>query len=233
MTDMEKIAWGIVASLVVALVVAIAKAAIRRREERVSLKASLSIVGGLEMLTAIGCPSLVLQLSCSGKRAAKVRKASVCLVGKDLLAAFQKGFGTDFGYVPPRDPDLKQTLAVDLLPLSPPTVPEGYVLERGDICRFALPMMVPGLGRFAEAPSEDVTVRVEFFDGKEDILMQGLSVQGHIGDLIGLYEPARHRLNPGITIPISIRAISAAPPDLSTVGSVNPRPVDLSHGRKL
>jgi len=231
-TDFEKIAWTAATSLAVVLVttliVGIVRAIARRRKDALSLKAELAVVGDLDVLATIGCPGLVLWLSCLGARPAKIKGAALCLVGDDLLAAFQKGFGTDFGYrPPPSGADRKQTLVIGLLPLSPTNVLHGYVIERDEVCKFMLPLFTPGLLRFAQAPSEDVSVRIQFLDGHEQTVLRGLSVQSQIDALIRVYGSGHYQLRPGVTLPISIRAVSAAPPDPSAVGRINPNPVRL------
>ncbi|MGB2998821.1 MAG: hypothetical protein WBC59_09335, partial [Phycisphaerae bacterium] len=187
MTEGYKIFWGAVGALVVAVIIAIiygvSKLISTRRSERIVLSASLSITGDINIINAIGCAGLLLAVVCKSKRPAKIKDAYVSVKGRDLLAAFQKGFGSSFGLVPvPEAPPPR--MLVYLVPISRPSVPEGFVLQRDDVCRFVLPIQVPGLPKFVTAKPEDVAVEVTFFDSSKQVLLRGKEVQEPIRGLI-------------------------------------------------
>jgi len=91
-------------------------------DDKVTLSASLGVTGGFELLQRIGCPCLWLKLVCTSRRPAKIRGAELRIRGHHHIRAFQEGFGTDFGYKPPRgQPDPNDSLGWGFIPASPPT----------------------------------------------------------------------------------------------------------------
>src|SRR5262245_37125205 len=110
-------------------------------DESVKLDGKLDSAGDLELLQTIGCPGMRLTVICRSTRPAKIQSAHLYVEGVDMMGGLQSGFGSDFGYTPLEGST--QTLVVDLIPLSPPNSPEGYVLNRDDVCRFFYPLPMP------------------------------------------------------------------------------------------
>ena len=97
MTDTEKILWGAVSTLLVALVgaaiIGITKLLAGMREDRTLLTGHLDISAGIDMLSNIGCAGLILTITCKSKRPAKIKEAYISLiVGPDIVKSFEKGF---------------------------------------------------------------------------------------------------------------------------------------------
>ena len=70
-------------------------------DDEVQISASTTLEYGLDLVNNVGCPCLILKVVCQSKRPAKIRRAMVCVIGKQIMASFQEGFGHDFGYTPP------------------------------------------------------------------------------------------------------------------------------------
>ena len=194
-------------------------------DEQVQLEGSLSIGGTLELIQRIGCPGLEFRVIGRSKREAKIRRALFCAEGRGFLAAFEKGFGASFGHEPP--PGLEnETLQVALLPLSRPDTPEGFTLGRDDVRRFYLPLCVGGLGLFLTQPANNISVRVEFLDRSEKVLLTGALVQDTLQGLFDSYNANRYTLN--VSMNITLRASSRVLPRTENlVGTVNPHLVEL------
>ena len=116
-----------------------------------------------------------LTITCRSSRRAKIQSAHLYIEGVDLMAGLQAGFGSDFGYTPLEGST--QTLVVNLIRLSPPNSPEGYVLERDDVCRFFYPLPMPPTILALRAKPEQVWIEVRFFDDTEQTLLTGREVQ--------------------------------------------------------
>jgi hypothetical protein len=192
-------------------------------DDEVVVTGALSVSGDLEVLQAFGCPGVRLTVTCRSKRPAKIRGATLCAEGRGFLAAFGAGFAAPFHHDPPEGME-SETLYVKLVRLSPPHSPEGYTLQRDDVCRFFLPVAIGGLGVFATAPPEVVTLRVTFFDGSERVLLRGEEVQ-HA--LRGLMEMSWGRAyQPKVIISGGVRVSSTTlPDDEEAVGTVNKKPI--------
>jgi hypothetical protein len=102
-----------------------------------------------------------------------------------VMGALQEGFGTDFGHSPA--PGSRETLISDLAPVSAPNAPEGFVLNRDDVCRFFYPLPVPSTKLALDAKPEDVAMTVEFFDESEHTLVEGGIIQRNLRDMMSMY----------------------------------------------
>ncbi len=229
MTEGEKIFWAAVGALAVtvlgAVILGIPRLLAKRRNDRVSLRAGLTVAGDAEVVGAVGCACLVLTVACTSKRAAKIRGAFLALEGDDFLSAFQKGFQSGLGHVPPEKPP-RQSLVVDLIPASKPNSQNGFVLQRDDVCRFLLPIRVPCLPMFAECAPKDVSMGVVSFDGAESVVLQGTTVQDHVKALMQMWGDAIQTLN--VPVSIRVKVTSRSVPKLpDIVGKTNPAPVEF------
>ena len=194
-------------------------------EDSVQVDGNLTVAGSLKELQRVGCPGLVLTVVCRSIRAAKIRKALLCVEGRGFLAAYEGGFGAEFGYDPPKGLET-ETMFIELLPLSKPDSSEGFVLERDDVKRFYLPIAVPSLGVYLTSPKDNLSVRVEFFDGSERSLITGEEVQSALRGLFEAHGEDEHKLH--VTIKMGLRVNSKSLPRGSKfVGQTNPNPVSL------
>ena len=187
-------------------------------DEPVQLEGKLEVSSSLEVTQAIGCPGMRLTVICRGTRQARVKSAHMHIEGDDFLHGYQEGFGTDFGLSPV--PGSTQTLTVKLIRLSPPNSPEGYVLNRDDVCRFFYPLPFPPTMLALRAKPEQVSVGVELFDGTQQTLLSGRDVQVILESVFEVYKDQPGRLN--VPIGVSVRATSTTLPKVDMVGKVNP-----------
>ncbi len=228
MTETEKIIWFAVVSLGVAVLAALilgVPAYLRRRkDEAVSVTASLTQASDPRIINTIGCAGLLLTVVGKSKRPARITGAELCVKGFDALPAFQQAFRTDFGLVPITDGG-DRVFIIGLVPVSKPNADDGWILKRDDICRFVLPIQCPALPVFEKAPSQDVTLKAIFFDGSEHVILQGLKIQSEIRSLIEVWGQARQTLN--VPLDIRIKVTSKTPPDISAVGAANPEALVL------
>ena len=194
-------------------------------EEPIRLDGKLDTAGDLELLRVIGCPGMRLTIICRSKRPAKIQSAHLYVEGVDMMGGLQTGFGSDFGYTPLEGST--QTLLVDLIRLSPPNSPEGYVLERDDVCRFFYPLPMPPTMLALRAKPEQVWVAVRFFDDTEQTLLTGHEVQDVLDSVYQVYKE-----NPGhVNIPVNIgvRVKSTTPPKVDMQGKYNPNYAPMVH----
>jgi hypothetical protein len=191
---------------------------VRPTDEPVQLEGKLEVASNLQVLQAIGCPGMQLTVICRGTRQAKIKYAHLHVEGDNFLSGFQQGFGTDFGHTPL--PGSTQTLGVKLIPLSPPNSPEGYILNRDDVCRFFYPLPHPPTVLALRAKPEQVSMGVELFDGTEQTLLSGRDIQGILETVFEVYKDRPGRLN--VPISVSVRVSSLTLPKVDNVGQVNP-----------
>ena len=228
MNDTEKLIWGAVGGFVVAVVGGairyIARRVTEKKLDRVVLDSELTVSAESATIQHIGCPGLLLSVTCKSDRPAKIANTSlsVALTPEDL-ASFEAGFQFPFGQSdnltlpPPR-------LMIQLLPTAKPTNENGFVLERDDVARFFFPIAVPALPLFLKAPSEDVQISATFFDGSSELLKQGLSVQQMLRDVLDAYGdiPLRLKVPMSMNITVSAEKLPATGP---MVGKVNPKSI--------
>jgi len=233
MTDAEKVLWGAIGALLVALVgaaiIGVIKLLAGKRLDRILLTGHLNVSAGIDILSTIGCAGLILTITCKSKRPAKIKEAYISLiVGPNIIESFEKGFNFPFGQG--SNPDLPAAKCiVKLIPISEPSNKDGYVLERDDVCRFILPIQIPILPEFAKAPSEDVSICVKYINDDEIIVMKGLEVQEAIRGLIDMH--GNLPMNLKIPLSIALTVSTKTPPDSSSlVGKTNPNPIEF-HGR--
>lgn len=184
MSDAEKLIWGAACTLVVAAVCYVAKRIVEKRADRVVLDSGLSICVNAETIERVGCPGMLLSITCRSNRPAKLKGADLSVVlTKDDLATFERGFQSSLGQSsneelpPPR-------LHVPLLPISSRTNASGLVLERDDVATFLFPIATAALPLFLKAPSEEVQATALFSDGSRRILERGLSIQTMLQDVV-------------------------------------------------
>jgi hypothetical protein len=195
------------------------------QDKHLHIEGTLSTAADTNLLTAFGCPGLKLLVVNRGKRTAKIRGAVLSLEGTNLIGAFQRGFGHNFGYTPPEQKECrKESFVLTMIPLSHRNRPEGYVLERDDTCSFFLPIN-PGLGMFRESPPENMAVHVTMFDDSEVELIRGQQIREYIDGLIEVY--GRYKWEPKVPVEISLQTRSTTLPDVSCVGKTNPNPVSF------
>jgi hypothetical protein len=150
-------------------------------DEEIIIEGRLHIGGGEKALKKFGTVGLCLDVMCKSKRPAKIRAAFLVLEGEGFAAKLHKGFGAEFKVGVPGMPEY---LSVEFLRNSRRTNSEGYVLERDDVCHFVLPLWAGILMEFLNGPAEKVSIRVQFFDNSERIVLQGEMVQGTLRDFI-------------------------------------------------
>jgi hypothetical protein len=228
MNDAEKVIWTAFGALMVALVGGairyLTKHLADRRADRVVLDSKLNISVGTNTIQRIGCPGILLSITCKSKRPAKIKSAhfSVSLTPEDL-ASFETGFQSPFGQSrnaalpPPR-------LQIPLFPASKPTNENGFILERDDVASFFFPIAVPVLPLFLKAPSEDVQVAATFFDGSNQVLGQGLLVQEMLRDVL----EASGSLPMQLKVPMSMNITVSAeklPDTGAIIGKLNPKAI--------
>ena len=223
---MQNLVIGALVGVFVAAVIGIPAYFRRRKDDSVSVTGTLTQASELAIINAIGCAGLLLTVSGKGKRPAKITGASLCLRGFNALPAFQEGFDTDFGCIPA--PGSVPVFIIDLVPVSRPNSDEGWVLERDDICKFVLPIQCPFLPQFADAPSQDVTIQVAFFDGSKHVVLQGFPIQTEIKSLIEVWGQTRQTLK--AELKVRIEMTTSAPPDVAALGTTNPKPVIFGDG---
>ncbi len=230
MTEVKKLIWGAIGSLLVVLIGAaiswLIKWLVRKLSDRISLKGNLKISADINILNAIGCAGLILTITCKSKRPAKIKESYISLVvGSEIVESFEKGFNFSFGQDSSLDLPAPK-LIVKLIPISKPSNEDGYVLERDDICRFILPIQLPCLHIFTKAPSEDVSICVKYINDDETILMKGLEVQETIHDLINVHG----NLPMNIKVPLSIKLLTSTttlPDSSGIIGKINPNPIEF------
>jgi hypothetical protein len=199
-------------------------------EERILLDAKLSPAGDLELLQAIGCPGMRLTVICRGTRPAKIRAAHLFIEDVDVMKGMQEGFDSNLGYTPL--PGSSQTMVVKLIPLSRPNSPEGYVLNRDDVCRFFYPLPMPPTTLALQAKPENLSMGVTFFDDSEQTLgLKGQEVQHVLKDLFEMFRERPGQLNPAIAVEISVQVKSTTlPKDIANIiGKVNPKYIPMAN----
>lgn len=227
MTDVEIIVWGTLATLLGTLVVAVITWLIRKRSDQVLLKGNMIATADINIMNAIGCAGLVLTVVSKSKRVAKIAESYISLIADhEIIESLAKGFNFPFGQG--FSPDLPSPmLIVKLIPLSKSTINGACVLERDDVCKFFLPILLPFINKFTNAPSEDVTICVKCLNGDEIVLMKGLEVQERIRDLIQIHGGLPGNLKVGLTV--NLRTSTTTPPDSSgLIGKVNPNRIEFS-----
>lgn len=221
---------AIASPLIVSLVKFCAGRVWGRFHDTVRLKAKIGGAGDLAILETIGCPGLILQLKCVSIRPAKIADARICLEGDGFVEALQEGFNSKLPrpvQVGDRPPE---TLYIVLRELSCRNVTEGFVLGQDDVCKFCLPLMAPCLTQFCEAPSQNVSVRVTFFDGEDRKVLIGLQLQTVIRGLLTMYpNEGEYKLKDPVKIGVRT-AHEQLTPIGHMVGRTNTRPVVFGHG---
>jgi hypothetical protein len=197
-------------------------------EEKASLSAHLSIGGEVEVLREIGCPYLNLKLVCTSKRPAKIRRAELRIKGPHFIKAFQDGFGTSFGHAPLKnklaDDD---SLGVHFVPASWPHMPVALTIERDEACTLILPGLGFPMPLFTEAAPADISVVVNFLDGRIETVLSGSDVEAQVSGLLEICLAKPYAMNPMFRTGMTLHGSSKTAPDFSTVGMWNKKPVVL------
>jgi hypothetical protein len=195
-------------------------------EEKPALSARLSAGGNLELLRHIGCPCLYLKLICTSKRPAKISGAELRIRGSHYIKAFQHGFATDLGYKPVKGkPGENDSLGFCFMPTSPPNLPGGVKIERDEACTFILPGLGFPIPLFTAASPADISVAVDFLDGRTESVLSGGDIQAQLSGLQEMCMAKPYGINPMLTIGIKLHVTSETAPDLSAIGTTNPNPV--------
>ena len=219
----EKLFWGVCGTLIGAAILGLWKWVAKMRSDQIRLTAKISQPGDLEIMQKIGCACMIVTIKSEGARVAKIKGAVVALEGVDLMPQFEKAFGASFNYVP-SEVGPPPALVIDLVPLSTPEANGGFILERDDVIRFAMPIRVPILHLFPKAPSQNVWVAVQFFDETEKVIVRGLQVQNVIADLIEGWGKQAQTLNVDLTF--NLRSSSRVMPgNPELMGKTNPNPL--------
>lgn len=201
------------------------------QRDRITLRARLSISADIELLNTVGCPCLIVLVTCTGTRPAKIRSAQISMKAPGIIDAFQKGFQDDLGYSPPHGtPCQNDSLSMGLVPLQRPNLPDGWRLERDDVCRFCLPILVPGVRLFARAKLRDPCITVTLLDETQIILLKGAIVRRTLASLFEAYGNLPCTLNPRVIVPIEVKVVSTTLPGGTSelIGRTNPAPVVLA-----
>jgi len=201
-----------------------------RAQERIRIEGTLGPAADLDFIEKIGCSGLMLTVSNKSKRHAKIRDAYLIARGVNLLPAMQQAFDDDFGHEP-TDLGPPPSLAVKLIRFSKPNSEHGYILERDDVCTFALPIRIPPLPQFINVLPEDVRISVKFFDETERTVLKGEIIQNQIKTLIEVWGSSVQTLKHAVEI--SIRASSKKLPNVSAVGTINPNGVSVNERGEL
>ena len=235
MGDAEKLFWSCTGGLIVALIGAairhFSKHFAEKRLDRVILASDLGISGDLNTIHKIGCPGIVVTVTCKGKRSAKLASVvfSTSLTREDL-AAFEKGFQFSLGHSDNSALPVAR-LQIELIPLSKPTNENGFVLDRDDVAHFFFPIAVPPLPVFLRAPSEDVQVTATLFDGTSQILHKGLRVQEMVRDVIDAYSSLPMQLKTQLKMSVTVSSERLA--DMGNqIGALNPQEINFSQSRQ-
>jgi hypothetical protein len=195
-------------------------------DEKASLAARLSIGGRLEFLQQIGCPYLDLKLVCTSKRPAKISGAEIRIRGSHYIKSFQEGHGTDFGYTPPPgNLSENDSLGFGFIPISPPNLPGGLKIERDESCTFALPGLGFPVPLFLAAPPADISIVVNFLDGRAETVLSGDDVRNQLSGLYEMCMARPYRMNPRLVISMFLHVTSKTVPDISAAETTNQKPV--------
>jgi len=168
------------------------------------------------------CPVLKLKIVCGSKRPAKIRTAVLSLRDHGIMAAIEKGFGEALEHNPV--PDMEEELKFDMFSTIAPTSPNGFVLEQDDVVEFELPAFGICLGLFTIRAAEKMSLKVQYFDESEQIVVEGKLLKSQ---LEGLLEIAKSKnwqpILPVITFDVT--AFSLTPPSPNADNIINPNPV--------
>lgn len=115
---------------------------------------------------------------------------------------------------------------MNLVRLSPPNSPEGYVLERDDVCRFFYPLPMPPTILALRAKPEQVWIEVRFFDDTEQTLLTGREVQDVLDSVYQVYKERPGHVN--VPVSMGVRVKSTTPPKVDMQGKVNPNYVPMA-----
>ncbi len=199
----------------------------KQPDDRLRLEGKLSIAGDMNLLRVFGGPGLKILVANKGRRTAKIRHLVICAEDPQALRAFQEGFGSDFGYVPPKkEEDRWASFCMKFFSISPNKQFDGYSLERDDVCTFYLPI-VAGIGVFANAPPDKVEINAVTFDEREITLIRGPEVCQSIKSLIEAHGKSPWPCRVPVEIFLKVRSASAPDTD-PLIGTTNPNPVSFT-----
>lgn len=216
--------WGVVGSLITSAIVGTIAYFRHKWIDVVKLECSLKSNADLAVLEDTGSPCMELMIKSVGLRSARIKGALLCLEDKkDFASCFSQGFN-ESEYKPIKDEP--QTLIFKFYRFSQPNSTDGYILDRDGVCRFILPVCINGIHLFMDAQSEKVTVRLIYFDGKEEVVLNGAPIQNILRDILNIVKHSKKLFNAKFA-DIQIRAKQYNPPDLSLVGSLNTKEIRL------
>jgi hypothetical protein len=203
-------------------------------DAKASLSARLSAGCHLELLQQIGCPYLFLKLICTSKRPAKISRAELRIRGPHYIKAFQDGFGTDFGYKSPQGKlSEDDSLGFSFISTSPPNLLGGFKIERDEAGMFILPGLGFPVALFTGAAPADISVVVDFLDGRTETVLRGSEVQGQLSGLQAMCMARPYGVNPRLKLRARLIVASETAPDPSAVGTTNQKPVIFGPGGQI
>lgn len=230
MDDIKNILIGAIVTLIIGLVGATIRYFAKRKTEqtldRVELEADLNATADSGLLDRIGCPCLSVTVKCKGQRTAKVNQLVISApLADDDLAAIESGFKFPLGQS--GNPSLPAAqIHIPLIPDSERTNEHGFILERDDIAKFHFPLAVPAIPIFLKAPSEEVRITAELFDGTALVLRKGLGLQEYLRDMLKAYGNLPMSIKPDLRISVTVSAESFL--DVSgMLGRVNEAAIDF------
>jgi len=189
-------------------------------DEPVQLEGKLDMAGGLEVISATGCPVMRLTVICRSTRPAKIQAARLVIDDVDVMDGFQQGFGNGLEYTPV--PGSKQTMDVTLIPLSRPNSQEGYILNRDAVVRFFYPLPMPSTMLALRAKPENLSIVIDFFDDTEQELLRGRSIMDVLESLFHFFQKRPGRVNVPIKIKVRVKSTTRPGPELADlIGTVN------------
>jgi hypothetical protein len=176
------------------------------QDEEVAIEANIHVGSGVKAVGMLGSVGVCLDVVCRSKRPAKIRKALLAVEGEGFAAAVHFGFGKSFqGGIP----GLPECLTVDFVRLSTPNHENGNVLERDDVCHFILPFWANVIAEFLNRPAEDVSIRIEFFDGSQRKVLEGEHLQSTLKTFFEQGLKKRYRAEGTAHISVKVSATSA------------------------
>ncbi len=192
-------------------------------DDRILLEGKVDPLADLKTIKRFGTAGVQLTVVNRGTRPAKIARAQFCVEGKGFVAALERGFGQKLNHDPPPGHET-ETLYATLFPRAKKHCPDGFVLQRDDVCRFFLPFG-PYIGPAMKAKQDAVYFRVEFFDGSREILVRGKEAKEVIRGSVKAYERWPHK--PRRTVTVGVEMIAKAPPKFyfGVIGSTNPNAV--------
>lgn len=190
--------------------------------ETVQIEGTSTISAGGDLLQSVGCPCLILSVVCRSKRPAKIRGAKLSLIDQGIIAALEAGFDESMDYTPL--PGSDEELTIHLFAMQEPNAYAGFVLQQDDSARFLLPILAAPIGLFLIRPADASSIKVEFFDESEQVVIDGNVLRGQLEDLVSVAKkmPCEAKFP---TVKMNVKVESTTMPSPGPVGKLNPNPI--------